>query len=195
MNKSKRSKTQKPKPEPFIGDIHFRSPHNEFPSEMRAYVEKKLMKLTRFFNTILSAGITHEEQRGYHQVSVHLDADGKPLHIVERQPDLRGAIDALFDRLEHQLIRHKERLRKGNLRRRREALRESSFASPEEAAEPSQLAEVKRMDLKPMSLEEAMLQIELLKQEFLVFRDEQTDQFCVLYRRADGHYGLMEIIG
>lgn len=189
----KAAKTEKKKPETFVGDIQFRSPHAEFPPDARAHIEKRLQKLTRFFNRILSASITYEEKRGQHEVSIHLDADGRGLHLNEKHHELRTAIDTLMNRLEHQLARYKERLRRGGTRTDREALNAVEIAEEEETTTAPRLAEFKRTALKPMAVDEAILQMELSTQNFFVFRDVETDQFCVLYLRPDGHYGLMEI--
>jgi putative sigma-54 modulation protein len=65
----------------------------------------------------------------------------------------------------------------------------------EEEAEGPRLTEVRRLALKPMSVDEAILQVELGNHGFLVFRDTETDQLCVIQRLSDGNYGLMEISG
>jgi putative sigma-54 modulation protein len=186
-------KPEKKKAETFVGDIHFRSPHAEFPPDARTHVEKRLKKLTRFFNRILSASITYEEKRGQHEVSIHLDADGKGLHLNEKHHELRTAIDILMNRLEHQLARYKERMHRGGTRTDREALNASETPQEEDITTTPRLAEFKRATLKPMAVDEAILQMELSTQNFFVFRDVETDQFCVLYRRPDGHYGLVEM--
>lgn len=179
-----------------LGEIRFRSPHAELSAIERDYMEKKMQKLARFFHKLMSVSVTHEELRGQHELAVHLDADGHLFHLKEKNADFRAAVDSVVNRLEHQLARYKERLRKGGSRLDRET-RLNEAIQPEIEEETNHhapsLTEVRYTDLKPMSVDEAILQMELDSQDFFVFHDVETDLFCVLYRQKNGHYGLLEV--
>jgi len=187
MAKRKRKETE-------IGEMTIRSPHDELPADARAYIERKLKKLTRFFHRILWIEVTHQFQRGQHIVSIHLEsADGHRFHYEERAAELRMAVDAAVQGLEHQLARYKERLQRGANRLTREAL----GALPSEAAEESMevnpvVTRTRVVNLKPMPVEEALLQAELEQEPFYVFYDGDSDSICVLVRLEPGKYELRE---
>lgn len=193
-SKNKAPKKNKPKPEPTMVEALYRSPHASFPESLKRHVEKRLQKLTKFFTRILSVSVTHEELRGKHTVSVNLDADGRVLHVSQTHAEQKRAVDELFDRMEHQLNRHKDRMRKNAPRKTREELLSAVHVEETEMADGSaELVEVRRLNLKPMTIDEAILQMELSAQGFLVFSQEESGDTCVIYRRNDGHYAMYEI--
>jgi sigma 54 modulation protein len=173
----------------------------EITDAIRDYVEKKLSRLDRYQNgelmakVVLSlAGSPHVEKRA--KAEVQLDLPGGLLRVEEEDQDLYAAIDRMVDRLETQLKRYKERRFVGRRHsyqgppppevRDMEALRK-----PEEEEGP-RIVRVKRFEMKPMDLEEAVFQMEALGHDFFVFRNAKTDEINVVYRRKDGNYGLIE---
>ncbi len=179
-----------------IGDITIRSPHDELPADAKAYIERKLRKLTRFFHRILWIEVTHEFQRGQHSISIHLEsADGHRFHYAERAAELRVAVDAAVQGLEHQLTRYKERLQRGSnrlTRTERESLPIAATEASEEAESNPTLVRTRLVSLKPMPVEEALLQAELEEEPFYVFYDGDTDRICLLVRLQPGRYELRE---
>ncbi|GBC92507.1 Ribosome hibernation promotion factor [bacterium HR15] len=187
MAKRKRKATE-------IGEITIRSPHDELPADAKAYIERKLQKLTRFFPRILWIEVTHEWQRGQHIISIHLEsADGHRFHYEERAAELRTAVDAAVQGLEHQLARYKERLQRGTNRLTREILSTPPPETSTEAMESNPtIVRTRRVALKPMPVEEALLQAELEQEPFHVFYDSDSDCLCVLVRLQPGKYELRE---
>ncbi len=182
-----------------ISDVTFRSPHQELSESEKAYVRKKLQKLSRFFHKIWSIEVVYELLRGQHYVTVHVDADGHQFYIKEHQPEFRAAVDAVVQSLEHQLARYKERLQKGRGRNNRE---EQAFpevaalpeAEEEEAETGPTIRTTRRLSLKPMSVEEALEQAELVDEPFYIFHDADTNRICVLSRYDEGEYDLIEVV-
>jgi len=190
MAKRKRKETE-------IGEITIRSPHDELPADAKAYIERKLQKLTRFFHRILWIEVAHELQRGQHIVTVHLEsADGHRFHYEERAAELRVAVDKAVQGLEHQLARYKERLQRGVNRLTREELgalpSETSIETPESIESNPIVTRTRHITLKPMPVEEALLQAELEQEPFYVFYDGDSDHICVLVRLQQGKYELRE---
>ncbi len=177
-----------------IGEITIRSPHDELPADAKAYIERKLHKLTRFFHRILWIEVTHQHQRGQHIVSIHLEsADGHRFHYEERAAELRLAVDAAVQGLEHQLARYKERLQRGTNRLTREALGAlAPMSSPESTEANPEVVRTRQISLKPMPAEEALLQAELEQEPFYVFYDSDSDRLCLLVRLQPGRYELRE---
>lgn len=164
----------------------------------REYAEKKLQRLSRYFNTARDAHVMHSVQRNWQIVEVQLDLNGTLLRAEERTPDFYASVDAVTDKLEQQVRRLKERIkhRKG----RADAPTVASLLAelPEETTEaepPPVVVRRKRIAIKPMTAEEAALQMDLLNHDFFAFVDAETEQASVLYRRKDGNYGLLELEG
>nr|MBP9015965.1 HPF/RaiA family ribosome-associated protein [Candidatus Atribacteria bacterium] len=110
-------------------------------------------------------------------------------------PDWRSALDEVMDKLERQVKRYKERLGKRGVLRR-EAVVEFEKEEVEEPALPpvDKVARVKEFVLRPMSIEDAILQMELLGHTFFIFKDLDKNKVQVVYKREDGNYGLIDPI-
>jgi putative sigma-54 modulation protein len=193
MSKSRRKQVE-------IVDVTFRSPHQELSESEKAYVRRKLQKLARFFHKLWALEVTYELVRGQHRVSVLVDADGQKFHHDETAHEFRAAVDAVVQKLEHQLARYKERLQKRG-RTPREEVIETALAAGETAEEPENpvpnptIRRTIRVPLKPMSLEEALLQAELEGASVYMFRDADANRYCVLVQVEKGVYDLIEGLG
>jgi putative sigma-54 modulation protein len=193
MSKSRRKQVE-------IVDVTFRSPHQELSESEKAYVRRKLQKLARFFHKLWALEVTYELVRGQHRVSVLVDADGQKFHHDETAHEFRAAADAVVQKLEHQLARYKERLQKRG-RTSREEVIETALAAGETAEESESpvpnptIRRTIRVPLKPMSLEEALLQAELEGAPVYMFHDADANRYCVLVQVEKGVYDLIEGLG
>ena len=191
MSKSRRKQVE-------IVDVTFRSPHQELSESEKAYVRRKLHKLARFFHKILALEVTYELVRGQHRVAVLVDADGQKFHHDETAHEFRAAVDAVVQKLEHQLARYKERLQKRGRTPREEVIETvmSEGESEEETPAPNPtIRRTIRVPLKPMSIEEALLQADLESAPVYVFHDADANRPCVLVQVEKGVYDLIEGIG
>jgi putative sigma-54 modulation protein len=181
-----------------IVDVTFRSPHQELSEAEKAYVQRKLHKLARFFHKIWALEVTYELVRGQHRVSVLVDADGQKFHYDDTGHEFRAAVDAVVQKLEHQLARYKERLQKRG-RTPREEVIEAVWSEGESEEEPPMpnpaIRRTVRVPLKPMSIEEALLQAELEGAPVYMFHDADANRSCVLVQVEKGVYDLIEGIG
>src|SRR5262249_16727556 len=132
-------------------------------------------------------------------IEVMVEGDGVFLRGEERSPDMYACVDAIVEKLEKQVKRFKGKL----MLHPREGVGQAMAAEVEEPAEPVEEPEeeegprpgsgrTKRFAIKPMTPDEAAMQMELLNHDFFVFLNGETDQVNVLYRRKDGNYGLIE---
>lgn len=164
----------------------------EVPAELHAYAEKKIAKLDRFFKGESAAYVTFSSERGSEKAEVTVKNNGLFFRASEAASDFRASVDASVAAIERQIAKNKTRLAK----RLREGAMEREFAVAENAeAEESEfnVVRTKRFAIKPMSVEEAILQMNLLEHEFFVFKKDVEDgAFCVVYKRNDGGYGLIE---
>ena len=156
-------------------------------------VNKKVGKLERYFPQDADVFVTLSVEKNRHIVEVTIPYEGGVIRGEEITGDMYASIDNVLDKLEKQIIRHRTRLEKCL---RVGAVREIETrfgAELDEADEEGpKIVRVKRFAIKPMSEEEAMLQIEMVGHSFYVFLNSETNQMNVLYKRKDGDYGLIE---
>jgi len=161
--------------------------------DLREYAERKVEKLDRFFKHESSAHITIGEERGRYQVEVTLDNNGMFYRVSEVTSDIFASIDSAVAAIERQIRKNKTRLEKklrdGAMEREIGAL--PSYALDEEEEPEFKIKKTKRFSIKPMSPEEAILQMNLLGHEFFVFKN-QNETFAIVYKRKQGDYGLIE---
>jgi len=159
---------------------------------IRRQVEKKLGKLAKFFPDDTTANVTLSKQKDLQTVEVTIPIKNALLRSEESTSDLFGSIDLVEEVLERQIRRHKTRLI--NRTQQAESFSELFKEEEEEAADEPEvnIAKVKRFPFKPMDPEEACLQMELLGHNFYVFKNAETDETCVVYKRKNDSYGLIE---
>lgn len=161
--------------------------------ELRAYTEKKVGKLDRFFKSESNAFVTFSTERGRFLAEITIQNNGLFYRASELTNDMYASVDSGVAAIERQIRKNKTRLEK---RLREGALEREvkpSFAPPDdEEDEEFKIVRSKRFSIKPMSPEEAILQMNLLEHEFFVFRNEEENgAVSVVYRRNNGGYGLI----
>ena len=168
------------------------------PNFIHAYAEKKVGKLDRFFKEDATAAITFSvEKERLNKVEITIRSSGTIFRVSESTSDMHASIDAAVTTLERQIRKNKtrleKRLRQGAFERSLDVSELSSFAPDEPEEGEYHIVRSKSFPLKPMTREEAILQMNLLGHSFFAFRDEETDgAFAVVYRRYDGDYGIIE---
>jgi putative sigma-54 modulation protein len=165
----------------------------EVSDSLRTYAEEKLGKLERHLNdptrVELELAIERNPSIAQNQVAeATVWTKGPVLRARESSTDMKASIDQLADKLARQVKRYREK------RRRRPVHnggREEGVAMASESGEP-RIVKSKQFPVKPMTAEEAVLQLELIGHDFFVFRDAETGEVNVVYRRRDGDFGLIE---
>lgn len=170
--------------------------HMDTSEPLRNYVEEKLARLTKYVEEPIDAQVSLTvEKKIRHKTVVTLVAKGVTIKAsAEVIDDMYAAIDSVVDKLERQLKRYKEKLKSHTARNGKERnITKTIFEAASldvEDVEP-QVIRSHSFSLKPMSVDEAVMQMDLLHKDFLVFSDDTTDQINVIYRRKDGNYGLI----
>ena len=165
------------------------------PDSVHKYAEKKVGKLDRFFKEDATASITFSvEKERNNKVEITIRSSGTIFRVSESTSDMHASIDAAVTTLERQIRKNKTRLEK--------RLRTGAFTPAEPAEETSfvpdveedefQIVRTKKFPIKPMTVDEAILQMDLLGHSFYAFKIEDSDAFAVVYKRNDGGYGLIE---
>ncbi len=178
--------------------IHTRGDRIELTDSLKDYVEKKLSKLERYFEAPLSAdvNVTLSVIRDLHTVEVTIPMPGVMLRAEEKNTDMYASIDLVVDKLERQIRKHKTKV---NRRVRQESgvkvLFKEQFepsVAVQDEEEDFELVRTKRFNLKPMDVDEAILQMNMVGHNFFVFSNMDTEEVNVVYKRNDGKYGLIE---
>ena len=167
----------------------------KLPGNVHAYAEKKVMKLARFFEEDAEALIVFSVEKNRNNVELTVRGAGTIFRVRESTSDMFASIDAAIGSIENQIRRNKTRLAK---RLRKDAFvrtpDETSFAE-EPAEDELSIVRMKSFYFKPMTREEAVMQMNLLGHTFFAFRDEDNGgTFAVVYKREDGGYGLIDDI-
>lgn len=156
-----------------------------------AFVERtetKLSKLDKFFDTDAAADVTVTAERDQHRVEVTIRCNGMIFRAEETAEDINEAVDRLVDILLRQIRKNKTRLEK--------RLRSGAFVDgyePEtEESETYRIVRSKSFPVKPLDVEEAILQMNLTGHQFYMFRNMDSGEINVVYRRKNGDYGLLE---
>lgn len=163
------------------------------PENVHAYAEKKVMKLARFFEEDAEALIVFSVEKNRNNVELTVHGAGTWFRASESTSDMFASIDAAVGTIEGQIRKNKTRLAR---RLRQDAFartaEETSFVA-DEPEEELTIVRAKKFYMRPMTREEAILQMNLLEHTFFAFRDEDNDgAFAVVYKRKDGGYGLIE---
>jgi putative sigma-54 modulation protein len=162
---------------------------------LKSYAEEKLERVNKYIDEPVVAQVFMTVEKIRHCAEVTITAKGITIKASEETNDMYSAIDAVVDKIERQLRRYKERIKdhKPTSESLDRQVKKSIVAaeSIDQQQEPVVIRS-KTFSIKPMSVDEAVMQMDLLHKDFLVFTDSVTDSINVVYRRKDGNYGLIE---
>ena len=158
---------------------------------MRETAEKKLNKLSKFFPQDAEAQVSLSVEKNRHIVEVTVPYEGRIVRAEETSGDMYASLDNVVSKLEKQVQRY--RTRQDRRRKSGEVIADYAPVAPEEPETfTPRIVRTKKFAIRPMSEEEAMLQMEMLGHSFFVFENAETGDVNVLYVRKDGNYGLIE---
>ena len=166
----------------------------ELTDALKDYVQKKLARIEKYFNYLLDINVVLEIQKNVHIAEILVNAKGIFLKGLEKSEDLYASIDLAIDKIERQLSKYKEKL---NEKTPNEALSADVFKLNvfETESFDDNMPKVivsKEIPAKPMDIEEAVMQMNLLNKNFFVFKNAQTNDVNVVYKRDDGNIGLIQ---
>ncbi|MDH3957367.1 MAG: ribosome-associated translation inhibitor RaiA [Desulfobacteraceae bacterium] len=163
------------------------------PSEhLKAYVSDKLDRFDKYLDNPAEANVVLTVEKFRHIAEINIAGDKLTIIGSEQTNDMYAAIDMALDKLEKQIKKSKQKIRErrsASKNRNRSMLEETDIV-PDEDAERQ--VKIRNIEYKPMDIEEAVLQMDLIEDNFLVFTNARSDRINVLYRRKDGHYGLIQ---
>lgn len=156
-------------------------------NHFKSYIEDKLRRFDKFFDKTTEANVVLSIEKLRHIAEVNLTCGRLNVNAKEENSDMHAAIDLVLDKLKKQITKSKQKQRgwKNDLKK---GYKENEFAKDEP---PAQVM-IQNIEYKPMDVEEAMMQFNLVADHFIVFTNAQTGQVNVLYRRNDGDLGLIQ---
>lgn len=168
----------------------------DLPQKVHAYAEKKVGKLDRYFKAGAEAAMVFSVEKGRNNAELTVRSGGTIIRVSESTSDMFATIDAAVASVERQLRKNKARLEKRlreNAFERTVDVEEISSFVPESEEDEFSIVRTKRFPIKHMTVEEAVLQMNLVDHTFFAFKNAEADgAFAVVYKRNDGGYGLIE---
>jgi len=163
------------------------------PSEhLKAYVSDKLDRFDKYLDNPAEANVVLTVEKFRHIAEINIAGDKLTIIGSEQTNDMYSAIDMALDKLEKQIKKSKQKIRerRSASKNRNRSMLEETDILPDEDAERQ--VKIRNIEYKPMDIEEAVLQMDLIEDNLLVFTNARSDRINVLYRRKDGHYGLIQ---
>lgn len=171
--------------------------HVKLTDGIKGYTEDKLKKLGKYLDEDTEVKVTVSAGKNRQKIEVMIpNVNGHTIRVEEEQDNLYPAIDLVCDKLSRQIIKYKDKFKTrvpGNFSIRYEGIEELAQELDYEVEEPEVVIERrKKFNLKPMSVEEAILQMNLTDHDFYMFKDRESFEICLVYKRKEGGYGLIE---
>lgn len=168
-----------------------RSSKNENTEAIKNYIEEKLNKLNKYFENPdeIEASILTKQDGRMQRIEVTIPTPHFTLRNEVSKEDLYAAIDLVSDKLERQIRKNKDKI---NKKINKVYIQEFQYDLEDEYDEETSVVKRKKVELKPIDEEEAIIQMNMLGHSFFVYKDVDTNEICVLYKRQDGNYGVIE---
>jgi len=168
--------------------------HIDASEALKSYAEEKLSRVQKYIDEPISAQVFLTVEKIRHIAEITITAKGITIKASEETNDMYAAIDAVLDKIERQLRRYKEKIKahKPSSEAQERKIKKSIVEAETLGQNEPVIIKSKTFSIKPMSVEEAVMQMDLLHKDFLVFTDSATEDINVIYRRKDGNYGLIE---
>jgi putative sigma-54 modulation protein len=163
--------------------------HLEITPALKNYVEKKVKRINRYLSNISEAVVTISVQKYRHKVEVLLKVNGVLIQAEGVTSEVYSSIDEVSEKLGRQIKKYKEKLVS---HRKSEGKGSSEAPDVKTTLEVGRIIKNKRFELKPMSPDEAVMQMDLLDKNFFIFTNDNSGDINVIYRRRDGNFGLIE---
>ncbi len=165
-------------------------------NNLKAYVRDKLDRFDKFLDNPAEANVVLTVEKFRHIAEINIIGDRLKINGKEETNDMYSAIDMVMDKLGKQIKKSKQKERQHRGKKKGIMPEQINFAETEmeplSEDEPDRRVVVKNLDYKPMDVDEAILQIDLVNDNFIVFTNSRTDRINVLYRRKDGNLGLIQ---
>lgn len=157
---------------------------------IKEYIESKLEKLNKYFSADnLTATVVTKKEGRNQKIEVTIPTNSFTLRNECVNEDLYAAIDNVVDKLERQVRKNKDKINKKN---NKKIIEDFDYILEDEFQDEEKIVKRKKLELKPIDEEEAIIEMEMLGHSFFVYKDVDTNEICILYKRKSGNYGIIE---
>ena len=171
-------------------NIHYTARQAEVTPEIEEYCEKRVERMKGLARDVLEINIVLAVEKNRHKAEIQVKAKGGGLVVAEETMEMMNSLKKAFDSLEKRLKKEREKWRE---KKRRGGRERKTIPGPEETPGPEKrIVRSQSYSLKPMSLDEAIIQLEVKNRDVFVYRREGSEKWAVVYRRKDGNVGLVE---
>ncbi len=178
-----------------MGDVSVTFRHLEATPSLKKYAKEKVSKVKQFFGSNNDISIVLSSEKHRYLADITLKAKKITINAREETDDMYSAIDLAVDKLDRQMKKYKEKIKHhkvNSIPREITGRDDSAFSESAEEKKEFKIIRAENVFAKPMSLEEAVMQLGMLNNDFLVFISTSTGKVNVIYHRKDGDYGLIE---
>ena len=172
--------------------------HMDTSDALKTFASEKVSRIEKYIHTPTDAHVVLSVEKHQHRAEINVIANGVRVRGEDSSADMYGSIDAAAQKIERQLKRYREKLANHKTpsgvpsKVRLSYVEQQPDVSELQADVPSSIVEAKELDASPMSVEEAIMKMDLLQNDFFVFMNAKSNEMNVLYRRKEGNYGLIE---
>lgn len=172
--------------------ITITSRHMELTDALKNHVENKVIKIKKYVENAIVVHVVLAVEKYRHIAEVTLQVDGQTIKGVEETGDMYSSIDKVMSKIERQAKKHKEIISKHSHQSNKEMVQEDIVSPSTRDVKKADLVTTKKLTTKPMSVEEAVMQMNLISNDFMVFENSNTNKINVIYHLKDGDLGLIE---
>jgi putative sigma-54 modulation protein len=170
--------------------VHFKARQMDLAPEVKAYCEKRLKALEKLMGSVIEVNLILSVEKYRHKAEIHVKTKGGGLVVMEETHDLMNSLNLAFENLEKKVKKEREKWRE---KKRRKGRGRKQLAFPlEREVDAPRVVRSRDYSLKPMLLEEALLQFDAEKRDVFLFQKSGSEKWAVIFRRKDGHYGLID---
>ena len=169
--------------------INFTSRHTEITPDMKEYCDRRLQSLEKILGYPIEADLILSVEKYRQKVEINIKTKGTTFNTVEETQDMISSLGVAFDQIERRVKKERDKLRE---KKRRKTRRGEMETSPVEEEPRKRIIRSRDYSPKPMTLDEALIQFDSSKKEVFVFRRFESEKWAVLFRRKDGHIGLID---
>ncbi len=177
-------------------NITVNTKHTTLTDAIKDYSEKKLQKIAKYFDDHLDVHVNLNVEKNMHIAEIFVNVKGMFLKGIEKSEDMYASIDLAVDKIERQLVKYKGKLHTRKSAENRAVMDDLKLNvydySEDNAIDAPQVVITKSLPAKPMDIEEAIMQMDLMNKNFFVFRNAENSEINVVYKRDDGKVGLIE---
>ena len=158
----------------------------------KVYAEERIQKLNKYLDAPAEAHIIVSMEKFRNVAEINLSSNGWNINAKEEAKDMHIALDNCIEKIEKQLKKQREKVREHKPKSIRRGQEKLARGEETEESTVNKIAETRKIILKPMSFDEAIMEIEETKDRFIIYRDSSSENVTLVYRRDDGNYTLIE---